>query len=295
MSPPAAVGYIGLGQMGSAMVARLLDAADDGGAIQVGVCDLDPAAVARAVERGAVAFDSPAAIAAEFDVVSICVPAAEHVATVLTGPDGIAHAARQDQVLLLHSTIAPSDVRRFHDLAREWGAWLHDACVAGGPDAAALGELVVLVGAPDVLRDEARAALATYASLVIDAGPVGSGAALKLAVNVMTYAQFAAAATAYDIARDAGADTAALVAAWEHTGQLGALTARFLPLLDIPAEHLTGDFRTSLEATVGIATKDLALARQAIGDPDGAFAELLEALGASMGTTFGTAHGGPPP
>ena len=295
MTTPAAVGYIGLGQMGSAMVSRLLTARPSGEPIEVGVYDLDPEPVRRAVDAGAVAFDSPAALAAAFDVVSICVPAAHHVEAVLTGEGGIAAAARQGQVLLVHSTIAPTDIRRFHDLARGWGASLHDACVAGGPDAAAAGELVILAGAPDRLSGEAHDLLGTYASLVVDAGAVGSGAALKLAVNVMTYAQFAAAGVAYDIARNADADTDALVATWEHTGQLGRLTSRFLPVLDIPAEHLTGAFRTSLEGTVDIATKDLALAGDACSDPDGTFAALLAALATSMGTVFGTANDGPEP
>lgn len=291
MTTPAAVGYIGLGQMGSAMVSRLLTAGPPDEAVSVGVCDLDPEPVRRAVDAGATAYDSPAALAADFDVVSICVPAAHHVEAVLTGEDGIAATAREGQVLLVHSTIAPADVRRFHDLARGWGAWLHDACVAGGPDAATAGDLVVLAGAPDLLSESARAVLGTYASLVVDAGPVGGGAALKLAVNVMTYAQFAAAGVAYDIARNAGADTGALVATWEHTGQLGRLTAQFLPVLDIPAEHLTGAFRSVLEGTVDIATKDLTLAGDACADPDGSFAAVLGALATSMGAVFGTANG----
>ena len=285
MTRPAGVGYIGLGQMGSAMVTRLLTAG-----VRVGVCDLDPAPVARATEQGAEAFATPAALATAFDLVSICVPAAHHVEAVLRGPDGIASAGRADQVLLVHSTIAPADIRRFHDTAREWGARLHDACVAGGAEAAAAGELVVLAGAPSELPSEARGLLDTYASLVVDAGPVGSGAALKLAVNVMTYAQFAAAATAYDIARTAGADTSALVATWEHTGQLGRLTQQFLPLLDIPPEHLTGGFRESLQGTVDIATKDLALALEACADPTSARAAVLGALAGSMGEVFGTTN-----
>ena len=283
MTQPAGVGYIGLGQMGSAMVSRLLDTD-----VRVGVCDLDPVPVARATELGAEAFATPAALAEAFDLVSICVPAAHHVEAVLMGSDGIASADRADQVILVHSTIAPDDIRRFHDQAQAWGAWLSDACVAGGADAAAAGELVVLAGSPGDLGEDARRLLDTYASLVVDAGPVGSGAALKLAVNVMTYAQFSAASAAFEIARAAGADTAALVATWEHTGQLGRLTQQFLPLLDIPPEHITGGFRESLEGTVDIATKDLSLALEACADRSNGRAEVLRALAGSMGEVFGT-------
>lgn len=276
------VGYIGLGQMGSAMARRLLDTGAD-----VVVFDLDPEPVASAVALGARAADTPAAVAEAVEMVSICVPTAHHVTAVLNGPQGIAEAARAEQTIFVHSTIAPADVLAAHATARTWGAWLHDACVAGGAEAAVAGELVVLSGGLSHLSEAARALLATYGSLVVDAGGVGAGAALKLAVNVMTYAQFAAAATAFDITRQAGADTGALVDTWRHTGQLGRLTESFLPLLDIPAHHITGDFRQSLLNTTSIATKDLELAMDALGGNGINLDGVVAALVAAMPTVFG--------
>lgn len=280
------VGFVGLGQMGSAMVGRLRDVGVD-----VVVCDLDPARVAAAVAQGCVACATPVEVAERSRLVSVCVASGPQVESVVLGDSGLAAAGRGDGEVLVHSTVAPGDVVGLSDRAGDVGWRVADACVAGGSAAAVTGELVTLVGGLGGLSEEAQSLLATYASLVVAAGPVGSGAALKLAVNVMTYAQFAAASTAMDLVRSAGGDTDALVATWEHTGQLGDLTRQFLPLLDIPAHHLTGAFRTSLEGTVSIARKDLDLAEAQFDEPTTRRTEFLASLSGAMGEVFGLGVG----
>jgi len=283
MSDQTICGYIGLGQMGAAMASRLLTQGRT-----VVVYDLDPAAMATAVAAGATAATSPAEVSATSDVVSICVPAASHVQAVLTGPGGIAEAARPNQTVLIHSTVAPQTIRDAADTASGWGGIVHDACVAGGAEAAAAGELVILAGGLISMAPDAVALLNVYGSKVIDGGAVGTGAALKLGVNIMTYAQFAAAASAFELAGATGADTAGMVEAWRHTGQLGRLTESFLGLLSIPPEHVTGGFRDYLETTVGIATKDLDLAAGTL-DAGSARRGVVEALSAVMPDVFGVA------
>ena len=68
---------------------------------------------------------------------------------------------------------------------------MFDACVAGGADNARAGSLTMLAGGLDEMPLVARELLDVYAGTLIDAGPVGAGATLKIAINVMTYAQFA--------------------------------------------------------------------------------------------------------
>lgn len=284
-------GYIGLGQMGSAMTQRLLSTG-----ASVCVYDLDPTPVAAAVALGAVAAGSAAEVAARSEVVSVCVPAEAHVDAVLEGPGGIAEAARSrltpdSQVVLLHSTLAPATLRRVRSAATAWNGVVHDACIAGGADAARCGELVILVGGLDDLPDAARDLLKICGSKVIGAGPPGAGAAAKLAVNVMTYAQFAAAAAAFRLARGCGVATSAVIDSWRHTGQLGRLTESFLGLLSIPSDRISGDLRASLEATAAIAGKDLALASAAMpapGPPGAAgLNDVLRALHTAMPDVFG--------
>ena len=283
------VGYVGLGQMGSAMVGRLLEVG-----VPVTVFDLDPAAVEEAVAAGATAAASGAELAAVADVVSVCVPDAHHVELVVEDLAGGVAGRDEPLTVLVHSTIHPDAVVSARERVAGWGGDLHDVCVAGGAAAARAGELVLFVGGRDDLHPAAAALLGHYGSLVIAAGPVGAGAAMKLAFNVMTYAQFAASAAALEMAQGAEVDTDALVGAWRHVGQLGALTEQFLPILDLPAGYLVGASRDRMQATTDIARKDLRLAADLCAD--GGLRGMVEALERAMSEVFGVGdeQGGTP-
>ena len=247
-------GYIGLGEMGGAMCRRLVGTGAD-----VVVFDASPAALDQAVADGAIAATSSAEVASACDVVSICVPAAEHIEAVMNGPQGIEAGAHDDLTVLIHSTVHPDTMRAARDRAREWDVAVHDACVAGGGVAAEAGHLVLFVGDLDGLAPDAREAVDTYGSLVIDAGPVGSGAAIKIGVNVMTYAQQAAAVAAVELVAAQGASADALAAAWRHNGQLAPTLEQFLPLAAMSRDDAAG-LADYLQNVVSIAEKDLDLA-----------------------------------
>ena len=280
-------GYIGLGMMGSAMAENLL-----GAGAEVTVFDVDPAAVDAAVALGAAAAGSPAEVAAAGGTVSVCVPAAEHLDQVLDGPGGLAEGADDGLVILVHSTVPPDTIRDAHHRAARWGAALFDACVAGGAASARTGDLILLAGGLGQMPGPARELLDVYAARVIDAGPVGAGAALKIAINVMTYAQFAAAATAHDLMAAQGADPALLTEAWRAMGQLGSLTEQYQALVGLRPEQITGGFRESLQALAGIGRKDLALALE-LGQTRPGTAAVLEALHGAMDAVYNVGEEAP--
>ena len=269
-------GYIGLGMMGSAMVENLIGSGAD-----VTVYDINSDSVATAVNLGGKAVSSPALVAASSDVLSICVPAAEHITAVLEGPDGIKNGAHEGLDILIHSTVLPDTIIEARNLTREWGVNLYDECVAGGAVQALTGSQTVLAGGVEDMSPKVLDLLNVYAEKIINAGPVGSGAALKIAVNVMTYAQFAAATTSYDLMVSTGADPQTLFEAWRQMGQLGTITEQFSALLDIPAEHVTGEFRDQMLTQVGISQKDLSLAMD-IGWPRDGMENFLQAIHDAM-------------
>lgn len=275
-------GYIGLGMMGSAMVENLAAHADD-----LIVYDIDPAAMEAAVGLGAVAATSPAAVAAASDVVSICVPAAIHIEAVMSGESGIVEGVHENLKVLIHSTVSPETMRSARDVAATWGVPLFDACVAGGAEAARVGEQLVLAGGVEEMGDDVLALIDIYAATMINAGPVGAGAAIKIAFNVMTYAQFVAAATGHDLMVSAGGDPSALFEAWKDQGQLGKLTEAYSAMLNLPPEMLEGDLLDGLRTQVGIAEKDLALAGE-LGDTRPGAAEFLAAVSAAMPAAYNT-------
>ena len=201
------------------------------------------------------------------------------------GPGGLAEGSRGGPAILVHSTVHPDTIRAARRRAAAWGAPLFDACVAGGAISARTGDLILLAGGLGEMPGPARTLLDVYAAHVIDAGPVGAGAALKIAVNVMTYAQFAAAATAHDLITAQGADPALLTEAWRAMGQLGSLTEQYQALVGLRPEQITGDFRESLQALAGIGRKDLALALE-LGPTRTGAAAVLEALHGAMDAVY---------
>lgn len=275
-------GYIGLGMMGSAMAENLIGSGAD-----VIVNDIDSAAVERAVALGASSGATPEEVARASDVVSICVPAAQHIDAVLNGEGGIAAGVHEGLSILVHSTVSPQTMRSVHEQAAGWGVPLFDACVAGGAENARAGEQLVLAGGVDDMNDEVLGLLDIYAQRVINGGPIGSGATLKIAFNVMTYAQFVAASTGYDLMVSQGADPASLFDAWRDQGQLGSLTETYSVLLGLPAELIAGDLLSDLETQVGISEKDLQLAVD-LGETRRGAAEVLSAISEAMPAAYRT-------
>ena len=273
-------GYVGLGMMGSAMCGHLAGA-DLG---EVMIHDLVDRRVARVVELGAIAAGSNQAVAEAADIVSTCVPAAHHIEAVV---DDLELVAKPGQVLLIHSTVHPDTIRGAQARVAAWGGQVFDACVAGGNEAARAGELAIFAGGLADAPDTVRELLDVYGSKVIGAGPVGTGAALKIGVNVMTYAQFAAAAIAHDGVAASGGNPQALLEAWRHTGMLGALTENFAGVLGLTPADLTGGFREMIETQVGIGEKDLALAAE-LGDPPEAVVGVVEAIQRLMPAVYRT-------
>ena len=273
-------GYVGLGMMGSAMCGHLAGA----NLGEVLIHDLVERRVERVVELGAIAAGSNQAVAEAADIVSTCVPAAQHIEAVI---DDLELVAKPGQVLLIHSTVHPATIRAAQARMATWGGHVFDACVAGGNEAAREGQLAIFAGGLSDAPDAVHELLDVFGSKVIDAGPVGAGAALKIGVNVMTYAQFAAAAIAHDGVAASGGNPQALLEAWRHTGMLGALTENFSGMLGLAPADLTGGFREMIETQVGIGEKDLELATK-LGDPPEAVIDVVRSIQRLMPAVYRT-------
>jgi len=93
-----------------------------------------------------------------------------------------------------------------------------DAPVTGLPDTAAAGELTLLVGANSEHLAAARDLLGAFSQRIIHFGPVGTGTAYKLLVNMLGAVQIASAAETMAIAERIGLDLG-MVAEALATGQ----------------------------------------------------------------------------
>lgn len=277
-----AVGFIGLGNIGAPMARRLLD--DD--RVTLVVHDVVSSAVQPFVAEGAIAAASPAELARAAEVISIVVRDEAQVRQVLEGPDGVLASAAPGTVVAVHSTISAEGAVSMAGMAASAGVDLVDAPISGGAMGAHEGTLAVMVGGPTDAVERARPVLDCYGTLVVHAGPVGSGTRMKVARNLVTFVSFAAAGEAQRLAEAAGLDVGLLGEVVRHsdkvTGGPGAVMLR----RDGGEMAATDPLRPIFAHTVELGAKDLELAVSLGGQfgVDTPFAvEALRSLAAALG------------
>ena len=164
------VGFIGLGNMGSPMAGFVLRAGHS-----LVVHDLRREAAAPLLDRGATWADSPGEVAAQCDVVCICVPGPSEMRAVTLGPGGVLEAVRPDVAVIDHTTNAPGLVREVGAALTGRGAHLLDAPLDGGREGALEGQLTLFVGGDEAVLRRVRPVLDTFSRSVVWVGGLGAG------------------------------------------------------------------------------------------------------------------------
>jgi putative dehydrogenase len=264
----ARVGVVGVGNMGAAMAHRLLDRG-----YAVTVRDIRAEAENPLVARGARRAASPAALAADSDVILVVVVDAAQTRSVLfDGSDPAAPALRPGQCVCLQSTIAPDDTAQIAARLAERGVLAVDAPISGGPARARAGTLSIMAAGDAASIARAAPVLeALSARLFVVGERPGQGAAMKLVNNLLAGANLAAASEAFALGRRVGLDARTLVdVIGASSGQSWIFDDRFARLL--AGDHAPRAHTHILAKDVGLA---LAMARGAsaatpVGDAAGA-------------------------
>jgi len=218
---PGTIGLIGLGIIGSKIAEHIA-----GVGYRIGVFDVRPEAVQEAAAAGARPATSAAEVAAITDTVLVCVQNDAQCDEVLTGPEGILRSARPGLAVAVLSTVHPHTITRLAAVAAEHGVVLVDAPMVGqGREHIPQGLLWVVVGGTDTAFERVAPALRTFAGRALHTGPLGSGAVLKLAHNVMVYGGYLATIEALELARVAGVADGLVQEVTEHTGTLSPQSA----------------------------------------------------------------------
>jgi len=275
-------GFIGLGNIGAPMVGRLLQSG-----FELQVCDLQRSAAEPLLARGARWSATPAELAAESDVIGICVAGDDSVREVLSGEGGVLSRASPGCLVLIHSTVLPETIAGLSEKVLEAGCRLLDACMTGGAPGAESGELVYMVGGESRDVETARPYLEAGSKRILHVGALGSGARLKLCVNTNTYLLYQAVYESTRLAQAAGVDLNALEEVGRENGQLSPMGLGFLEIFRKREDpEAWGPLEVMLRGATSIAEKDLscamAMARDA-GLDDSTLAHLRERMGEIYG------------
>jgi 3-hydroxyisobutyrate dehydrogenase len=201
------VAFIGLGAMGSRMAQNLAAAG-----FSLRVWNRDPAKSGAFAATGAIACASPADAAkgARF-VVSIV---ADDRATrdVMLGAQGVLAGAASGTIILDSSTNTPAMSREIAAAAAAKGCSYLDAPVSGSTPQAQAKELVFIVGGDAAAFEQAKPVLGAMGKSMFRMGGPGTGATVKLLVNMITGTFLAALSEAAQVAEAADVDRDALLA-----------------------------------------------------------------------------------
>jgi 3-hydroxyisobutyrate dehydrogenase-like beta-hydroxyacid dehydrogenase len=223
------IGFLGLGQMGSAIAERL-ESAD----VTLHVFDPNATAMAPFVTRGATGHASPRAVADQAEIVFACLPDA------ITSLEVAREVVRGNAVrtYVEMSTIGTPAMRQIAVLLAERSIGLVDCPVSGGPRGARAGTLTVIAAGDPGAVQSVKPLLQQIGKNVFIAGAQpGHGQLMKLVNNLMNAANMAIAFEALVLGAKGGLDPRLMV------DIINVSTGRNSATMDkVPRAVLTGSF-----------------------------------------------------
>lgn len=255
------VGFVGLGIIGSALSANLID---DGVAV-VGF-DVDESLGAALARRGGRRARDVGEVAVAADVVMVAV-ASTGVLPVVASE--IAASGRTDLAVVDLGTLPLAEKLAARDILAAAGIPLLDCTISGTGAQAVARDLVFMASGDAATVAEVTPLLMTLGREVHDVGEFGNGIRMKLVANHLVAAHTAAAAEALLLAERAGLDLAQVL---EVVGA-GAGTSR---MFEVRGPMIAGrSYGTDVTARVSLFRKDLRLITE-FADAVGAVTPLLD-------------------
>lgn len=196
-------GFIGLGNLGGKLAARLLRAGFD-----LTLHDLCAEAATELVAEGAKWAATPKAMGEMVDAVITCLPSPLVSESVVAGESGVLAHLRPGSTWIEMSTNDQDTIERLAKIAATHGVTTLEAPVTGGVHLATRGEITILVGGEADVLARHRVALEALGKQIFHVGRVGSASVIKVVTNMLAFVHLVAAGEALMLAKRAGLDLA---------------------------------------------------------------------------------------
>jgi len=202
------VGFCGLGVMGYPMAGHLASAGHS-----VSVYNRTSArADAWVAEHSGTAFATPREVAANSDIVMLCVGNDADVRAVVMGSDGVLAGAHPGLIVVDHTTTSAELAREISLACSAAGVGFVDAPVSGGQAGAINGALTVMCGADsESVFGEVAVVAAAYSRSCVRLGNAGSGQLAKMVNQICIAGVVQGLAEGLAFATKAGLDAHAVI------------------------------------------------------------------------------------
>ena len=206
-TPARRVAFLGLGVMGFPMAGHLARAGH-----AVTVYNRTPAkAEAWVAEHGHARAGTPAAAAADADIVFACVGNDADLRSVVLGAHGAFQGMKPGAVFVDHTTASADVARELSAQAQQRGLHFIDAPVSGGNLGALNGMLTVMCGGDAAAFDAMRPVALAFAKAVTLLGTSGAGQLAKMVNQVAIAGLVQGLAEAIAFGEKAGLDMTAVL------------------------------------------------------------------------------------
>lgn len=243
------IGVAGLGAMGAAVAGRHLSLGNE-----VTVWNRTPDKAKPLADAGAKVVKSPAEVAAASDIVVTLLTDGAAIDAVYNGPNGLLAGDVKGKLFIEMSTVPPKVETDLAPKVRGKGAIMVECPVGGSTTPAREGKLLGLMGAEPADAERARPILEQMCRKVVHCGPVGAGAAMKLAINLPLMVAWQAYGEAFAIARRVGWEPQRLLELFvESNGANNALKMR----ADMIVKMFEGQDPGPTTFSIANAVKDL--------------------------------------
>ena len=193
------LGWIGLGNMGSRVAKRLINAG-----YPLIVYDRNRSKAEELASHGAEVAAGPVELAVAADVIFSCVNDGAAVQSVYFGENGVLRSAKPGAHIVEMSTVAPETSADLFRAGRDFGVLVSDVAISGSTPAAESGSLTLFGGGDREAFDSIAPIFPAIAKQWFYMGPSGSGVAMKLVVNALLGVGMQAIAEAIAFGRQLG-------------------------------------------------------------------------------------------
>ena len=256
----AKVAFIGIGNMGSSMVANLINHNH-----KVRAYDINVKALQSVEAIGASVANSITDVVRGADTVITMLPAGKQVWEVFTQSDGVFANAEKGALLVDSSTIDVSVARKVVQAASDRGFEMVDAPVSGGIGGAQAGTLTFMVGGTSSAFERAKPVLSAMGSAVIHVGQSGNGQVAKICNNMLLGISMIGTCEAFSLAKKLGLEPKTFYdVSSRSSGQNWSMTS-YCPIEGVgPESPADRNFEAGFSADMML--KDLRLAKDAAGE-----------------------------
>ena len=225
------VGVIGVGAMGGAIAARMIQHG-----VPVLAYDVNPAVLAGMKARGASVATSVREVVDRCEIVFACLPNAEICKAVALGEGGVAGGAKV-KIYLDMSTMGGETASELAAALEKKGIAFIDAPVVGGVIATEAGNLGILTAGPQAAFARVKPILDSFAGRVFNLGDKpGMAQVGKVVNNAVGYASLYASCEAVAVGLKAGIDIETCVAIINQGSGANFHTQRVFPTYIIPGK-----------------------------------------------------------